>query len=344
MGGGNNNQGTQVNSQEPWGPYGNIIENKVLPDAKNAYNKGKGFNVFGGDWSISESGPTNQALASMGGIAMQGNPMQSTAEKVTKGLMQGQFDPNTSRYDDLYGQLGSLGNDATGYANNARTNLEALMGRSNNEAFESVVRDTLGDVGDEITRQFGGSSFGSAAHQGTLADDLGDVASRMRSDNFYNQANLERGLLGEMRGVDQGLLGTQAGLMGQQGGVLGQQIGAEQMGVQNRLAGINAAPDVYANRYAPVDRLLQAGQLREGYDAAQLQGQMDQFNAKQASKLDPMEWLSGMVGGAGGYGTSTSTVSTPSSPFASALGGGILGGQVGGPLGAVGGGLLGFLS
>lgn len=344
MGGGSNNQGTQVNSQEPWGPYGNIIENKVLPDAKKAYNKGKGFDVFGGDWYVGPSGETNQALSGIANLAKQGNPLSGQSMDVASGLMSGQFDPSTSQYDDLYGALGGLGNDATGYANDARTNLEALMGRSNEEAFNAALDTQMGKLGDDITRQFGGSSFGSSAHSGTLVDQIGDARTAAAAKYFGDQYNRDANTLAQMRGVDQGLLGTQAGLMGQQGGLLGQKIGAEQMGVQNRLAGLSAAPGAYESQFAGLNKLGEVGAAREGYDAAQLQGEMDKFNAKQASKLAPMEWLSGMVGGAGGYGTTTSTVSTPSSPFASALGGGILGGQVGGPLGAGIGGLLGFLS
>lgn len=330
MAGGSSNTGQQISSSEPWKPIQGDLKN-VAKKAGNYFDKGKGFGVYGGDWSIDPSAETNRALGSMTATANRGNPLAGNAINLSRGLMTGNFDPSTAKFDQLYGQAGQ-------YADSARSGLQGLLGRSNSDAFNSMLDTQIGKLGDDITRQFGGSSFGSGAHTGMLGDVLGEARTKAAANEFYNQANLESGLLGQLSGVDQNLLSQRSGLAGAIAGL-------DQQGVQNRLAGQGIADQAYQSQYLPADRLAQVGATREGYDAAALQGNMDKYNAQQAAPWQRLGAYSGMVGGAGGnYGTTTSTVSTPSNPWASALGGGLLGGQALGPMGALGGGLLGLLS
>lgn len=330
MSGGSSNSGSQIQSSEPWKPAQGKLKD-VMGEAKGLYNKGKGFNVYGGDWSIDPSRQTNQALSQMEQIAGRGNSLAGRQMGLASGLMGGQYNPDTAKYDDLYNQAGQ-------YADTARGNLQGLLGRSNADSFNSMLDTQIGKLGDDITRQFGGSSFGSGAHTGMLGDVLGEARTKAAANEFYNQANLESGLLGQLSGVDQNLLA-------QRGGLADALTNAGQLGVQNRLAGQGIADQAYNSQYLPYDRLAQVGAAREGYDAAKLQGDMSKFDAKQMSPWERLNAYSGLVGGASsGYGTTTGTVSTPSNPWGSALGGGLLGAQAGGPIGAGLGGLLGLLS
>lgn len=295
MSGGSQTQSSQVATSEPWKPIGKKIENQLLPAATQAFKSGAGFDVFPNDWYVKKRDETKQALGQMTGLANQGNPLAGQGIDLSSGLMNGQYGPDTM--GDYRGLLGNVTNDARQQA------IDAMVGK----------------VGDDITRQFGGSSFGSAAHSGTLIDQLGDLRAKAEADDFYTRLGAQRGLLGDITGLGQ-------------------------MDVQNRLAGFGIADPAYQFQYAPSERLAQVGATLEGYDAAKKQGNMDKFNAEQAAKLGPINWLGGILGGQGGYGTTSSTVSTPSNPWASALGGGLLGGQAFGPVGGAAGGILGLLS
>lgn len=294
MSGGSQQQSSQVSSSEPWKPAQKHLD-KIFKDARKIYKDGGAFDPYPGNWYVGPSAATNQAHAGITNIANQGNPLAQPGMDLSAGLMGGEYGPNTE--GDYRG----------------------LLGRYNNEAFDSMLDTTVGKVGDEITRQFGGSAFGSGAHSGTLADQLGEVATRAKAQHFNEQFNRERGLLGDITNLGQ-------------------------MDVQNRLAGFGISSPAYQAQYAPYDRLAQVGAAQEGYDAAQLQGEMNQWNAQHQAPLNALNFYSGIVGGASApYGSTTSTVSTPTNPWASALGGGLLGAQVGGPIGGLGGGLLGLL-
>lgn len=329
MSGGSSNQGSQIQSSMPWKPAQKPLKD-VMGKAENLYDNKKGFGVYGGDWSVGPDADTNQALNRMSALAGRGNGLAGNQMGLSSALMGGQHDPDQSKYQAMYGQAGQ-------FADNARSGIQGLMGRTNNDAFNAALDTQIGKLGDDVTRQFGGSSFGAGSHAGMLGDVLGEARTSAMANNFYNQANLERGLMGDLSGVDQNLLGQRAGLAGAM-------TNAGQLGVQNRLAGQGFADRAYNSQYLPYERQAQVGATREGYDASQLQGDMNRYNARQASPWDRLNAYSGLIGGASqGYGTQTSNVSTPSNPWGSAAGGALLGGQAMGPLGAAGGGLLGFL-
>ncbi len=284
--GNQNKQGQQINTQAPY------FERKVRDvagDAKGLYKKDKGFNAFDGKWWVDESGATDKALGKMAGIAKGGHKLGRKSMNFVGDLMGGNYNPS-----------------ARGF--------KALLGNTDNQAFEGVADTMAAELGDDITRQIGGgASFGSAAHTGTIADQVGDVRSKMMADNWHQNNAMQRGLLGDITGV-------------------------KQMGVQNQMAGLGAAPGAYDFQYAPWERLAGVGAAREGYDAAKLEGQMNKFNAKDMADLNRLGWYSSMIGGGGNYGTSTSSVSAPSNPWGGAAGGAMLGAQLGGPFGALLGG------
>ncbi|WP_421722936.1 hypothetical protein [Bauldia sp.] len=257
------------------GGDGPFFEGKVRHGAKEAkrlYDKGKGFKPYGGKWHINESDATNRALNKMSGTAKEKHRLGNASMDVAQGLMKGRYNPSKRGYKDL-------------------------LRNTSNRAFESVVDTQAGKLGDDISRQFGGAGFGSAAHSGTLADQIGDFRNQMVSDNWHQNNAMQRGLLSDITGV-------------------------EQMGVQNRMAGMNAAPGVYDFQYAPHERLAQVGAAREGYDAAKLQGQMNKYNAKQMAPHQQLGTYMAHVGGGGFYGNNAPTVSASGNPWGQGGGGG----------------------
>ena len=289
---GSNNQGQQVQTQEP---YFKKKVGQAAGDAKSLYKDGSGFNPFESKWWVGQSGATKDALKGMAKTARRGNPLGDQSMDFVSGLMGGAYNP-----------------DASGYRN--------LLGRTGNEYFETVADDMANKLGDDITRQIGGDgSFGSAAHTGAIADQVGAMRSRMMSDNWNQNNQMQRALLGDITGV-------------------------EQMGVQNQMAGLGAAPGAWEFGLADERLLGDVGAAKEGYQAAKLEGQMNRFTAQDMADINRLGWYNSMIGGGGaGYGTTTASVSSPSNRFGSAAGGALLGGQIGGIPGAAIGGLGGLL-
>jgi hypothetical protein len=114
---------------------------------------------------------------------------------------------------------------------------------------------------------------------------------------------------------------------------------AAERAAQERAAGM--APTLAATDYSDIAQLAAAGQAQEAYQAQALQDAINRFNFAQQQ---PQEQLSNFLSAA--YGAPRGQVSqTPvySSPLISGLGGAALGSQIGGPYGALFGGLAGLL-
>lgn len=68
-----------------------------------------------------------------------------------------------------------------------------------NPYLEGVVNKSLGDVSTRVNSQFGGSNYGTTAHQETLGRALGDQSNALRFQDYATQANLaEQGLNRQM--------------------------------------------------------------------------------------------------------------------------------------------------
>lgn len=288
MSGGNKSQGQQISSTKPWDKAAPYLK-KYMGEADQLYDQGAGFNPYQGNWWTDMSNKTEKALGGMWDTAKQGNPLNDQSMNVAGRMIHGDFNPSASGYQDL-------------------------LGKSGNEAFQSVIDQQAGALGDDITRQFGGSSFGNAAHSGAIADQVGDFRNRMASDNWNQNIANQRGLLGDITNVGQ-------------------------MGVQNRLAGVDRAGTLYDQQFAPYDRMAQVGSMYDDQNARKLQGKMAKWDANQNADWSRLGAASPFAGGYGGFGGTTSTqVQSPSNPWGSALGGGLLGAQMGFPgIGALAG-------
>lgn len=277
-------------------------------EARKLYKKGKGFQPYDGKWWVGKSGATSGALRGMEKMAGKRHKLGDLSKDMALDLMKGKHDPSTRKYDRLYDQAGN-------YGSRARDRYKGLLGETSNQAFQANVDAQAGKLGDDISRQFGGSSFGSAAHSGTMVDQIGDFRNKMASDNWHQNNAMQRGLLGDLAGVDQTLMAQRQGLSRDLTGV-------EQMGVQNRMAGLNAAPGVYDFQYAPDERMAQVGAAREGYRAAKKQGKMDKHDARQRAPWDRLGAYMSGVGGGGYNATYESNVSAPGNPWGQRGGGG----------------------
>lgn len=120
---------------------------KSVSEATRLYNQQKGFNVPNFQTWVPYSDTTKQGMQGILGQAGQGNPLAGQSQEALSGILGG--DPITSE-------------------------------------FRQLVDTEAGKLGDDITRQFGGASFGSAGHTNALTSGIGDFRNRMIAGQ-YNQ-------------------------------------------------------------------------------------------------------------------------------------------------------------
>jgi hypothetical protein len=285
--GGSTNTSTNTTNSGPWQPTQGALKD-ILGEAGRLYDKNKGFKAYPGQTWTDFAPETEQALSSITGMAGQPNPFSGGATNFTKNLIGGGYNLDQSGFESLLGQnpnaLATYGTDiASGnrsIGGGLNPKLQALMGQTGNAIgqnaggiasgaeglgtegdyrslfnqvdpeFEKVVQSTLGDVGDQIQSQWGGASFGSGGNTEALTRGLGDVSSRMRSDNYARNLAAKQGLLGDITGVQganlsnrlnasTALSGEQSNALGQRAGLLGQmgQFGAQDIANQLGAAG-----------------------------------------------------------------------------------------------------------
>lgn len=372
---------TQTSTSTPWKPSEKALKD-ILGQAGKLYDKGKGFEAYGtGDPSkkgwVPYSSETEQALQQMTSLASQPNPFYAGSSDFTNSLITGGQTLDPSMFQALAGQdaisvnpqlQSLLGQGATAIDQYGRpiasgqqsVNTEAdyrSLFNAVDPEFDKVVEQTANTLGDEISRQFGGASYGSAAHTGTITDQIGDVVSQMYSDNFNQNLANKTNILGSISGVQgqnisnqlgaAGMLsGEQAGnqaakasILGQIGGFQGQNADFQrgiagdianlsQQDIANRLSGIGVADQVYQSQYLPSQMLAGVGAARDTKAAEKLQADMDKYSINNMSDWDRLMQYFGIASGTGAQGNRTTTsVSQPSDPWSSIIGGGLLGSQ-----------------
>jgi hypothetical protein len=307
-GGGNSQTSTQTTTGGPWKPAQPFLKD-AMSEAQRLYENKRGFRPFPGDTWVPFSSQSENALGRMESLASGGNPFYSGASGFTQGLIGGQYNHDTSGFQDLMGAGPSTEGDYRSMFNDV------------NSSFNQALDTQINKLGDDLSRQFGGASFGSAAHTGTLADQLGDVRTKAMADNYFNQQNLRRGLLGDITGVQQQQFANQRGLLGDIANL-------NQMNIDNRMGGLSMMDQVYNSQFLPAERMLQIGGLREAKAGEKLQSDIDRWNIKQMAPWDRLAQAYGIFSGTGGQGNRVqTTVSQPTDPWSRILGGGLLASQ-----------------
>ena len=388
-----NNRGetsSQTSTTAPWQPSQGFLKG-AMNRADNLLDDKRGFNPYPQGSYTGMSGQTQGALSSMQGLASQPNPLSQPAMDFTGQLLGGAYTHNTSGLSNLYGQnpnaiakygtgiasgaqsqtaLGKYGTGIASGEQRIRTegDYRSMLG-GENEAYNQVRTSTANALGDQIQRQFGGTSYGAPENADYITRGVGDRLAQMDSDNYYQRQGLQRGLLGDISGVQgqniNNRLNAAGAISGEQGqnlsrrlqaagmlsgeqqtgfsnnrGLLGDVINANQMSIQNRMGAVGLMNTAYQSQYAPADRMAAVGAAYDADAQAQRQSQMDLWNAKQQAPWERLASAYGIFSGTGQQGQSMQTsTSQPTDPWSKIAGLGLLGGQMfsgGGP----GGGLF----
>ncbi len=249
---------------------------------------------------------------------------------------------------------------------------------NSNPMLSQVIDQAAGKIRDNTAAVFAkGGRYGSQAHQATLEDSVGDMASRVLADNYSQERGRQMQAATELGGRQAsdiatriGAATTQAGIqqndLSRQGGLMGQLAGFGEQGLNRQLGaageanayGLNqTAQGLQATGLLPMLRqlgqaggqdLLGLGRISEDQADEEKQAELDRWNFEQQAPWDMLGRYSGIIGGLGNLGGTTTTTA----PKAKSGGGasGALGGALTGAamtafmrwLGAGVGGLAGY--
>jgi hypothetical protein len=203
MGGGTQ---TSVSEAKPYGPLKPLL-NTSIKDALSAYKQGIGANA--GSMVVPFSRQTERAFGGImdvaGRNANAGNGLNNQLQDMIK---QGGFN------DYQKNALRGIEQTATGGYN------------PNKSGFQDVMRAMQDDAQDQVNLSASAAGrYGSGAHQGAVADAVGDIANQMRMSDFRNyqtdksaaQSNLfnaGQAGLGNMTSAYQGLKMPYTDMMG----------------------------------------------------------------------------------------------------------------------------------
>lgn len=294
---------TTVQNNDPWGPAQPYLK-EIMSGAQNLYKNDTGYNPYPHDTYIPYSQPTQTALDQMTGIAMQGNPLAAPGvQQIGNVIASG----GMSQEQNLAQQ--PLWQSASGQF------LE-----NGNPYFNARLDDQLGRVGDQVNREFSAMGrLGSGSHANAMTDRL----SAARVDAMSQDYDRERAYQNQ---AAQSLVNNYAAGQGRM------------------MNAVGMAPGAYNQMFQPSERLARIGAAYEGKDAERLASDLQRWNMKESRPYDQLARYQGLVGGMGQLGgAQVGTQSQPgTSPLLGALGGAAAGGSLFGPIGAVGGGLLGL--
>jgi len=166
--------------------------------------------------------------------------MPNAAQQYTGGIANG---TNVANAVDQYGRPIASGDKAIGTEADYRSLMSAV-----DPSFEAMLGNTLNDVGDQLQRQWGGASYGSAGNADYVTKGIGQLSDQLRSQHFYDNLNFQRGVLGDITGVQGNNLVNQlnaAGMLsGEQGANLGRQLQAAGLISGEQLAGLNSQANI----------------------------------------------------------------------------------------------------
>lgn len=267
-------------------PYLNWYWDSVKSDWNR--NNSQWAAPYSGQTVTPMSSQTQSALGGIQGLAGQGNPLNQQAMNYVGGLLGGNAISTGGMLQDLYNNSG-------------------------NQAYQGVIDTQAGKLQDGIDRAYSASGrYGSAAHSGTVVDQVGDFRSQAAA-NQWNQ-NIQ----------------NQSNILGQIGSVQNQN-------AQLGLAGAAMTPTLYQQQYAPYDRMASVGAAYDDLTTRQLQANKDYWTANNNRSTNALQQLGGLLGavGSSGGGTTYGSVQQPTN-YGQYIGAGLAGAQaLGGVLGSL---------
>lgn len=275
--GGSNKQQTTKTSNAPYKSAQPLLDT-AMGDALNLYNKDK----LVGSTGISTAVPFD-SLTREGMRGMRSNARDANSNSAFGSIM--------GNFNDTYGN--------GGFNSQQRTAMDALMPTARGDFlnrtdpnFENVLSTTKENAGTDVNSMLAGMGrFAGGAHQGILADKLGNI----EADARLGQYNLERDRQSDAANTIFG--------MGQQG-------------MDNTAAAGDVWSSILGGRDAANQSLMGLGSMREDLAGRRINDRIRRADGP----LSQLQALLGIAGGAGGYGTTRAQAPANNNGFSNAAG------------------------
>lgn len=240
-------------------------------EAMKLYKQGVGGNTY--------LGPT---VADLSDTTMQGVNQLAQAGQAW----------DTSGTRPLFQQIGA----AAAGPSYAEQNLAQIASGQDNPYFEEALQNQLNKAGSQINSLMSGAGrYGSGAHTGVLASELGGLRTQALSDQWNRNIQNQLAAAGQMDASR--LAGLGLGLQSAD-----RMAGLDQQNFQNRLAGAGAT--------------LQAGSILDEQAQKQLMDEVAKFYALDNEAWTRLGMLQAAAAGAAGpYGTQVAQSRTPFNPL-----------------------------
>jgi hypothetical protein len=337
-GGGGTNTVTRTEldpTMRPFVEYG-------LQESKNLYQQGNLPSFYPGQTYVGPSQTTQSAMQMAQERAAAGSPLVRGAQQ-TAGALQTAMNPALGGFADVYSR--GMANPAMQYAQ--QTAGGAYLGGNPffQGAFNPAARQAEQQYSDAMQRinsqasqagRYGSNAMGQLQDRstGAFAQALTDTAGRLAFENYGQERGRQEAAVGQLGAMSNQGIQNQLAAMGGMASTAGQDYARQ-------LQAAGMAPALAGQDYADIQRLMDLGQTQESYQEMALADSMNRFNFEQMQPYNRLQsYLSSAYGAPQGMQT---TQPIFRNQFGSAIGGGLTGYALGGPLGGLGGAALGGL-
>jgi hypothetical protein len=150
-----------------------------------------------------------------------------------QGILNGMQNPGTvsaQNYQNVYDKAGQAGANEQYLSGTASGSM-----LENNPYIDKMVQNAENDVADQTNRMFAaGGRYGSAAHQGTLADSLAKTSNDLRFNNYNQERDRQLNAANAISGEQGNRLGLQGNAASGVAGIEGTNIGNQMQSDVNR--------------------------------------------------------------------------------------------------------------
>jgi hypothetical protein len=309
MAGGPSSSGTTVVRNEldptmrPFVDYG-------LQEAQRLYQTG-GPQFYPGQTYVGPSQMTQQGMQMAQQRALAGSPLVQGAQQ-TVGALQTAVNPALGAYGDIYSRsgynpaMGMTGQTASGAYLGGNPFFQGAFQPAATAA-RDVFEQSMQNINSQASQagRYGSGAMGQLQDRasGQFAQALTDVAGQLAYQNYGQERGLQEAAIQNLGGLSNQALQTQLAAAGG----LGQTAASD---YARQLQAAAMSPDMAAQDYADIQRLIDLGQMQEGYQEMALADAMNRFNFQQASPYTNLQsYLSAAYGAPMGTQTSHADLS-----------------------------------
>lgn len=302
----------------------------AMQGAAQLYGQGTPQYFQGQNW-VDPSAATQQALQLAQSRAISGSPLLASAQDSIAN-MTGSVNPAVSGYQSISGTYrdpsssfyqgvmnGSQQNGAMDYlkrtANGDYLNGNQFFDGAFKHATQSAQNQFTDSVNSALSSasaagRYGSSALGNVLDRAnqTYARSLNDTAGSLAYQNYAAERGMQEAAIGNMGNLYQQdtanrMAGASALTQGANNAYANQlatlqgMAGAYGQQMQAQLGAAQLAPTLANADYADYEKLLQTGQIAEGYDQSKLAGQMDRWNYETQAPYQQQSWFGNFLSG-----------------------------------------------